>query len=127
MGVREFIPDIEKTFGMLCYAGEGQKVSWNMQGIRVEGRMHLFFSAADPGESMEALLLWDEGGHEIEYDEPVRLINPRVIAQKHMTETGGTGLMLFVADGMERLFDDDGEFLPDDVPEGAPEHVPDDA
>lgn len=111
MSVEMFVPDIEKTFGILYYAGIGSTVSWKAKGIELRGRFYLFFSELQKGESIEVLVLWDEGEPSVEYDEPVLLINPRVLGQQYQSQTGG-GPLLFIADGVRSLWEEDEELFP---------------
>ena len=99
MGLHVVIPDMAKTFGGLYYAGLGDTVSLKTDGLELRGKFYLFFADTRPGEAVEALVLWDEGENRLEFDEPVTLVNPRVIEQAYKTDTGGTGSMLLLADG----------------------------
>lgn len=111
MSVGMFVPDIKKTFGILYYAGIGSTVSWKVKGIELRGRFYLFFSELQKGKSVEVLVLWDEGKPSVEYDEPVSLINPRVLGQCYQSQTGG-GPLLFVADGVQSLLEEGEELVP---------------
>ena len=105
MGFNMFIPDIEKTFGRLYYAGPGETVLFSMNGIEVHGRFHLFFAEVKQGEAVEALILWDKKEPAVAFDEAVVLVNPRVVGMNYQTETGGSGDMLLVADGVRSIYD----------------------
>lgn len=105
MGFNMFVPDIEETFGRLYYAGPGETVLFSMNGIEVHGRFHLFFAEAKQGEAVEALILWDKKEPAVAFDEAVVLVNPRVVGMNYQTETGGSGGMLLVADGVRSIYD----------------------
>lgn len=103
MGLKTVIPDMEQTFGVLYYAGPGEKVSWSIGGIELAGQFYNFFSEELKGENVEALILAGKKEMPFSFGEPVLLAYPRVMVQNYKTESGGLSTLLLMADDIREI------------------------
>lgn len=82
MGLKYVIPNMEKTFGNLEYAGEG-----NIEQRRVSGhntillRSYNLYSDIQRADDIVVILPAEAGEKHFEVEKRVKLINPRIIAE----------------------------------------------
>lgn len=111
MELKYVIPNMEKTFGQLEYAGEG-----NIEQRRVNGRPTILsrsynlYSTIQRADDIVVILPSEAGEKHFESDEKVRLINPRITAEGIVIEKDQTfGTLKFSALRREvRIQNEDG-------------------
>lgn len=98
------IPDIEKTFGELTFAGIGETTSQRVNGvIKVKGRSYHLFSNVQRADDIEVTLPANAGEKHFEYDEPVKLVNPRITAEGYSIGSRGYTNYVLTADDMIKV------------------------
>ncbi len=80
MGDLKFVvPDAEKTFGHLAFAGEGEAVTRRVGGVlRVASRSFHLFSDTQRADNIMVTIPGSVGEKHFVYDEEVKLVNPRI-------------------------------------------------
>ena len=101
MELNHIIPDMEKTFGTLEFAGIG-----NVEQVYVTGKppvitrkFHLF-SDVQRAEDIIVILPGNVGEKRIEPDTPVTLINPRIAVEGYKIGERGLSKYILLADDM---------------------------
>lgn len=101
MELKYVIPNMEKTFGQLEYAGEG-----NIEQRRVNGRPTILsrsynlYSTIQRADDIVVILPSEAGEKHFESDEKVRLINPRITAEGYKIGNRGFTNYILHADDM---------------------------
>lgn len=101
MELKHIIPNVEKTFGNLEYAGEG-----NVEQRRVNGRMTILsrsynlYSDIQRADDIVLVLPPEAGEKHFEVEEKVKLINPRIIAEGYKIGARGFTNYILHADDM---------------------------
>lgn len=94
------VPDMEKTFGTLGFAGAGKVATQRVNGVtKVTGRVFNLFSSVQRADNIEVTLPGGAGEKHFEYDEPVQLVNPRITVEGYgIGERGYSNYVLFADD-----------------------------
>lgn len=101
MELKHVIPNMEKTFGNLEYAGEG-----NVEQRRLNGRMSILsrsynlYSDIQRADDIVVMLPPEAGEKHFEVEEKVKLINPRITAQGYKIGNRGFTNYILHADDM---------------------------
>lgn len=103
LGLQSVVPDVEETFGELLFAGMGENVSWSIDGEHLRGRFYNLLSSTLRGQNVEVLLLGEKENKTFDFGTPIVLVNPKVRAQNHKTESGGCSRLLLLADDIRSL------------------------
>jgi len=101
MELKYVIPNMEKTFGNLEYAGEGK-----VEQRRINGRMttlsrsYNLYSDIQRADDIEVILPQEAGEKFFEHEEKVKLINPRITAEGYKIGDRGFTNYILHADDM---------------------------
>lgn len=101
MELKYVIPNMEKTFGNLEYAGEGK-----VEQRRVNGRMDILsrsynlYSDIQRADDIVVILPPEAGEKHFEVEEKVKLINPRITAEAYKIGSRGFTNYILNADDM---------------------------
>lgn len=101
MELKYVIPNMEKTFGNLEYAGEGK-----VEQRRINGRMttlsrsYNLYSDIQRADDIEVVLPQEAGEKFFEHEEKVKLINPRITAEGYKIGDRGFTNYILHADDM---------------------------
>ncbi|MHA7118774.1 YdcP family protein [Aerococcus viridans] len=104
MELKYVVPIMEKTFGNLEYAGEGQ-----MEQRRVNGRMttlsrsYNLYSDVQRADDIIVVLPQEAGKKFFESEEPVKLIHPRITVEGYKIGERGFSNYLLQADDMVKV------------------------
>lgn len=104
MELKHVIPNMEKTFGTLEYAGEG-----NVEQRRINGkptvlsRSYNLYSNIQRADDIVVILPADAGEKHFETEEKVRLVNPRITAEGFKIGTRGFTNYIMHADDMVKV------------------------
>lgn len=100
MELKHIIPNVEKTFGNLEYAGEG-----NVEQRRVNGRTMILsrsynlYSDIQRADDIVLVLPPEAGEKHFEVEDKVKLINPRITAEGYKIGARGfTNYILYADD-----------------------------
>mgnify|MGYP003378464612 CR=1 FL=1 len=85
MGDLKFVvPKPEETFGNLAFAGKnGEETAWSGGLRRVVKRTYSLFSDRQRADSVEVSIPGSAGEKLFAYEEPVKLVNPRITAGQY--------------------------------------------
>ncbi len=86
MGDLKFVvPKTQETFGNLAFAGKsGEETAWGNGGSRrVTKRTYSLFSDRQRADSIEVMIPGSAGEKLFAYEEPVKLVNPRIVAGQY--------------------------------------------
>lgn len=101
MELKFVVPNMEKTFGKVSFAGEA-----NVEQRRINGKMTVLsrsfnlFSTIQRADDMAVVLPADAGEKHFEYEDKVMLINPRITAEGFKIGTSGFTNYVLLADDM---------------------------
>lgn len=101
MELKHIIPNVEKTFGNLEYAGEG-----NVEQRRVNGRTMILsrsynlYSDIQRADDIVLVLPPEAGEKHFEVEDKVKLINPRITAEGYKIGARGFTNYILHADDM---------------------------
>lgn len=101
MELKYVIPNMEKTFGQLEYAGEG-----NIEQRRINGRPTILsrsynlYSTIQRADDIVVILPSEAGEKHFESDEKVKLINPHITAEGYKIGNRGFTNYIMHADDM---------------------------
>lgn len=101
MELKYVIPNMEKTFGNLEYAGEG-----NIEQRRVNGhntilsRSYNLYSDIQRADDIVVILPAEAGEKHFEVEKRVKLVNPRITAEGYKIGTRGFTNYILHADDM---------------------------
>lgn len=100
------IPDMEKTFGKLVFAGMGDVTTQRQNGrqVVVKREYHLY-STVQRADDVTVELPGNIGEKRFDYEEPVTLINPRITAKGYSIGQRGYTEYVMTADDMVSLND----------------------
>ncbi len=101
MDLNNIIPNMEKTFGVLEYAGEGKLYEQRING-RTEkvGRIYNLYSSVQKADSISVIIPITAGQKEFDFDERVKLVNPRIKAEGYKIGDNGYTNYIMYADDM---------------------------
>ncbi|MDG6893395.1 YdcP family protein [Clostridium perfringens] len=100
MKLKHIIPNVEKTFGNLEYAGEGDVEQRRINGkMTVISRSYNLYSDIQRADDIVVVLPANSGEKSFEVEEKVKLINPKIIAEGYKIGTRGfTNYILLAED-----------------------------
>ena len=101
MKLKHIIPNMEKTFGNLEYAGEGDVEQKRINGkMTVISRSYNLYSDIQRADDIVVVLPANAGEKFFEVEERVKLINPKIIAEGYKIGTRGFTNYILLADDM---------------------------
>ncbi|NEZ76027.1 DUF961 domain-containing protein [Clostridium botulinum] len=99
MKLKYIIPNMEKTFGNLEYAGEGGVEQRRINGkMTVISRSYNLYSDIQRADDIVVVLPANAGDKTFEVEEKVKLINPKIIAEGYKIGTRGFTNYILLAD-----------------------------
>lgn len=99
MKLKHIIPNMEKTFGNLEYAGEGYVEQKRINGkMTVISRSYNLYSDIQRADDIVVVLPANSGEKSFEVEERVKLINPKIIAEGYKIGTRGFTNYILLAD-----------------------------
>ncbi|HDN2514156.1 TPA: YdcP family protein [Clostridioides difficile] len=99
MKLKHIIPNMDKTFGNLEYAGEGDVEQKRVNGkITVLSRSYNLYSYIQRADDIVVILPANAGEKNFEIEEKVKLINPKIIAEGYKIGTRGFTNYILLAD-----------------------------
>ena len=99
MKLKHIIPNVEKTFGNLEYAGEGDVEQRRINGkMTVISRSYNLYSDIQRADDIVVVLPANAGEKSFEVEERVKLINPKIIAEGYKIGTRGFTNYILLAD-----------------------------
>ncbi len=82
MELKHVIPNMEKTFGTLEYAGEGKVEQRRINGkSTILSRSYNLYSDIQRADDIVVILPAEAGEKHFEIEEKVKLVNPRITAE----------------------------------------------
>ncbi|TYV75330.1 DUF961 domain-containing protein [Listeria monocytogenes] len=104
MELKHIIPNMEKTFGQLEYAGEGIVEQRRINGKpTVLSRSYNLYSTIQRADDIEVILPADAGEKHFEVDDKVKLVNPKITAEGYKIGTRGFTNYIMHADDIVKL------------------------
>lgn len=104
MELKYVIPNMEKTFGQLEYAGEGKMEQRRINGkATILSRSYNLYSTVQRADDIEVILPPEAGEKHFESEDKVKLINPRIVAEGYKIGTRGFTNYIMHADDIEKL------------------------
>lgn len=101
MKLKHIIPNMDKTFGILEYAGEGDIEQKRVNGkITVLSRSYNLYSDIQRADDIVVILPANVGEKNFEVEEKVKLINPKIIAEGYKIGNRGFTNYILLADDM---------------------------
>lgn len=101
MKLKHIIPNLDKTFGNLEYAGEGDIEQKRVNGkITVLSRSYNLYSDIQRADDIVVILPANVGEKNFEVEEKVKLINPKIIAEGYKIGNRGFTNYILLADDM---------------------------
>ena len=101
MELKHVIPNIEKTFGTLEFAGEGKTEQRRVNGrMTVISRSFNLYSDIQRADDIVVILPASAGEKNFEVEEKVKLINPKITADGYKIGTRGFTNYILSADDM---------------------------
>ncbi|WP_131006140.1 YdcP family protein [Clostridioides difficile] len=99
MKLKHIIPNMEKTFGNLEYAGEGDVEQKRINGkMTVIYRSYNLYSDIQRADDIVVVLPANAGEKSFEVEERIKLINPKIIAEGYKIGTRGFTNYILLAD-----------------------------
>lgn len=104
MELKHIIPNMEKTFGQLEYAGEGTVEQRRINGKpTVLSRSYNLYSTIQRADDIEVILPADAGEKHFEVDDKAKLVNPKITAEGYKIGTRGFTNYIMHADDIVKL------------------------
>lgn len=104
MELKHVIPNMEKTFGTLEYAGEGKVEQRRINGKQIIlSRSYNLYSNIQRADDIIVILPADVGEKHFEVEEKVKLVNPRITAEGFKIGTRGFTNYIMHADDMVKV------------------------
>lgn len=104
MELKHIIPNMEKTFGHLEYAGEGTVEQRRINGKpTVLSRSYNLYSTIQRADDIEVILPADAGEKHFEVEDKVKLVNPKITAEGYKIGTRGFTKYIMHADDIVKL------------------------
>ena len=101
MELKFVIPNMEKTFGNLEFAGEDKVVQRRINGrLTVLSRSYNLYSDVQRADDIVVVLPAEAGEKHFGFEERVKLVNPRITAEGYKIGTRGFTNYLLHADDM---------------------------
>lgn len=100
MNLKHVIPDAEKTFGNLEFAGVGDVAKQRMNGRQVVvSRAYDLFSDVQRADNISVVLPAKAGEKNFNFEDRVKLVNPRIVAEpKKAGDVGYTNYIMYADD-----------------------------
>ncbi|HBG4932809.1 TPA: YdcP family protein [Clostridioides difficile] len=101
MELKFVVPNMEKTFGNLEYAGESKVVQRRINGrITAVSRSYNLYSDIQRADDIIVVLPAEAGEKHFQPEQKVKLINPRITAEGYKIGTRGFTNYILLADDM---------------------------
>lgn len=101
MELKHIIPNMEKTFGQLEFAGEGKVEQRRINGkMTILSRSYNLYSTIQRADDIAIILPADAGEKHFEVEDKVTLINPRITAEGYKIGNRGFTNYIMHADDM---------------------------
>ena len=101
MKLKHIIPNMEKTFGNLEYAGEGDVEQKRINGkMTVISRSYNLYSDIQRADDIVVVIPANAGEKFFEVEERIKLINPKIIAEGYKIGTRGFTNYILLADNI---------------------------
>ncbi len=101
MELKHVIPNMEKTFGQLEFAGEGKVEQRRINGkMTILSRSYNLYSNIQRADDIVVILPYEAGEKHFEVEEKVKLINPRITAEGYKIGNRGFTNYIMHADDM---------------------------
>ncbi len=96
MDLKQIIPNMEKTFGVLEFAGEASVLTRREDGReKVISRTYNLYSSIQKADSVQVTIPAIAGAIELPYETKVKLIEPRITAEGYrIGDSGFTNYVL---------------------------------
>ncbi|MCC0781804.1 YdcP family protein [Clostridioides sp. ES-S-0108-01] len=99
MKLKHVIPNMEKTFGQLEYAGEGKVEQRRINGKpTILSRSYNLYSDIQRADDIIVILPAEAGEKHFEIEQKVKLVNPRITAEGYKIGTRGFTNYIMYAD-----------------------------
>lgn len=97
--LRKVVPDVNGTFGRLTFAGPGEENMGRVNGRRVAlTREYNLYSSFQRAENVLVRIPGGSGVKTFDYEEQVKLVNPRLIAEGYAINDRGLVNYVLLAD-----------------------------
>ncbi|OFL63462.1 conjugal transfer protein [Facklamia sp. HMSC062C11] len=101
MELKFVIPNMEKTFGNLKFAGEDKILQRRINGqLTVLSRSYNLYSNVQRADDIVVVFPAEAGEKNFDFEESVKLINPRITAEGYKIGTRGFTNYILHADDM---------------------------
>ncbi|MBC1925499.1 YdcP family protein [Listeria innocua] len=101
MELKHVIPNMEKTFGTLEYAGEGEVEQRRINGRQtILSRSYNLYSTIQRADDIVVILPAEAGEKYFEVEAKIRLINPRITTEGYKIGNRGFTKYIMHADDM---------------------------
>ncbi|WP_086443709.1 YdcP family protein [Candidatus Enterococcus lemimoniae] len=101
MELKHTIPNMEKTFGQLEFAGEGKIEQRRINGkMTILSRSYNLYSNIQRADDIVIILPADAGEKHFEMEDKVKLVNPRITAEGYKIGNRGFTNYIMHADDM---------------------------
>lgn len=101
MELKHIIPNMEKTFGQLEYAGEGKVEQRRINGkMTILSRSYNLYSNIQRADDIVVILPAEAGEKHFEVEDKIKLVNPRITAEGYKIGTRGFTNYIMHADDM---------------------------
>lgn len=101
MELKHVIPNMEKTFGTLEYAGEGKVEQRRVNGkMAILSRSFNLYSDIQRADDIVVILPAEAGEKHFEVEEKIKLVNPRITAEGYKINNRGFTNYIMHADDM---------------------------
>lgn len=99
MKLKNVVPDVNVTFGKLGFAGLGEETSRRVNGRNaVQQREYNLYSSVQRSENVTVRIPGKAGAKTFTYEEQVKLVNPRLIAEGYSINNRGFVNYVLLAD-----------------------------
>lgn len=104
MELKYIIPNMEKTFGQLEYAGEDKVEQRKVNGrMTILTRRYNLYSNIQKADDIVVIIPAKAGEKQFEFEEKVKLINPRITTEGYKIGSRGFTNYILYADDMVKL------------------------
>jgi Bacterial protein of unknown function (DUF961). len=104
MELKHVIPNMDKTFGILEFAGEGKVTQRRINGkMTTLSRSYNLYSSIQRADDIEVILPVEAGEKNFNVETPIKLINPRIMAEGYKIGTRGFTKYVMHADDMVKI------------------------
>lgn len=104
MKLKFVVPDVKKTFGNITFAGAGQETTQRVNGgMKVLARRYCFYSDIQKADNLEVVIPGKAGVKHFEYEQSIRLINPRISVTGYAISGRGYASYVLNADDIEAV------------------------